>query len=404
MKATHLKQYNLILIRYNEIWLKSTKIKIRMLKTLMNNIKIMLNRAKIPFNKYQLSRDSTRIFYFFNNKDILNAIEVLKKAFGIHSFSPALRTSSTIKNITEKTIEIGKEILEKGDTFALRVRRSGKHEFNSKYIANKVGQAVKEYFQNLNLKVNLSSPKKRIFIEIRSEFSYIYTDIIMNEWGGLPIEPQKKIMVMDVGRLNDLLAGFLLMRRGCEIYPVLFDLTSNEVQLKNRLANWAEVRNYAPRYKFVVIRIKLHDIISEVCKKLADKKDTCGICRLVRFDVLSRVLKTSNVKCFKKVRAISDGMSLNGLTPCSDDVDLESIALNHVFSEYPIFTPVIGLDLKKIEQYLFTISNYLKKGEYCPFKPKNQESGIEELRNVYESLNLDELILECLNNSEEINI
>ncbi|GAJ05261.1 unnamed protein product, partial [marine sediment metagenome] len=33
---------------------------------------------------------------------------------------------------------------------------------------------------------------------------------------------------MDVGRLNDLIAGFLLMRRGSEIYPVLFDITEDK--------------------------------------------------------------------------------------------------------------------------------------------------------------------------------
>ena len=226
----NLNYYNLILIRYNEIWLKSTKIKMRMIKALTNNIKSLLNRKKISFHKYQISNDSTRLLFFFNNEDIDRVIELLHYCFGIHSFSPALRTSNKIKNISERAIEIAEEIIKEGDTFALRVKRSGTHEYSSRDIAVKVGQAIVDHFKKLeiNLKVNLSNPDKQIFIEVRDQFSYLFTDIIYSKWGGLPIESNKKIACMDIGRLNDLLAGFIIMRRGCQIYPILFDLTEND--------------------------------------------------------------------------------------------------------------------------------------------------------------------------------
>ncbi len=88
---THLESYNIIKVNPSpEIWLKSRKVKIRMLKALMNNIKNSLKHAKIPFHKYQLSKDSARIFFFFNSEDIKKASEVIKKAFGVYSFSPVL--------------------------------------------------------------------------------------------------------------------------------------------------------------------------------------------------------------------------------------------------------------------------------------------------------------------------
>ena len=145
MEKLHLlEQYNLVLIRYSEIWLKSQKVKIRMLKILMDNIKKALNRNGIPFNKYQLSKDSSRIFFFFKNNDLNNAIVVLKKVFGIFSISPALRTSNKINNISERVMEIAKEILEKGDTFALRVRRSGNHDYTSIDVARIIGKKIIE--------------------------------------------------------------------------------------------------------------------------------------------------------------------------------------------------------------------------------------------------------------------
>ena len=220
---THLEFYNIIKVNPSpEIWLKSRKVKIRMLKALMNNIKNSLKRVKISFHKYQLSKDSARIFFFFNNEDIKKASEVIKKAFGVYSFSPVLRTSNKLKNIIERTIEVGEEVLKTNDTFALRVKRSGFHDYSSQDVAIKVGQEVMDNFSHLNLKVNLSSPKKEIHIEIRGEFSYIFTDLIYTNWGGLPSEYTRKILCNDIGRLNDLLAAFLVMRRGCELYPIFF--------------------------------------------------------------------------------------------------------------------------------------------------------------------------------------
>ncbi|MBY8982606.1 MAG: hypothetical protein KGD57_06640, partial [Candidatus Lokiarchaeota archaeon] len=257
--------YNIILVRYSgEIWLKSSKVKIRMIKTLITNIKKILERENISYVKYQLSKDFARILFFFKKAELSKAIEIFKKIFGVYSISPALRTSSNMKNISERTIDIGRIILNKGDKFALRVKRSGKHNFSSQDVAKEIGQKIMHTFKNLNLKVDLTNPYKRIFIEIRNEFTYIFTKIIESDWEGLPIEYKKKIIVMDIGRSSDLLSGFLLMRRGCEIYPVLFDLTNNSNLIQDWIKNWKEIFLYMPFFKITLIKINLKEIINKV--------------------------------------------------------------------------------------------------------------------------------------------
>ena len=398
-----LKQYNLVLIRYAEIWLKSQKVKIRMLKYLMSNIKNSLKRKGIPFNKYQMSKDSARVFFFFNNKDIPEALNVLKNSFGVHSISPAIRTSNKLKNITERTIEVGNKVLEKKDTFALRVKRSGNHSYTSMEVAQIVGKAIIEEFPDLNLKVDLTNPKKQIFIEIRGEFTYIFSEVIKSKWGGLPIEPQKKILVMDIGRLNDLVAGFLLLRRGAEIYPILIDIKEDKSIDEIWISNWREVSEYIPYSRFQLNIININHILNKIAVDLEDQKYFCGICRLIRFEVLSKILNNPNFPFYGKIRASVDGSSLNCSSFCPDHVDLNTIANNTLVSILPIFTPIVGFGEKKLNDLIWKISPNLKRIDYCPFKPKDQEFDAERLKDLYESLKIGTMIEESIEKRLKIN-
>ena len=125
---------------------------------------------------------------------------------------------------------------------------------------------------------------------------------------------------------------------------------------------------------------------------------------MVRFQIISKIIKEKEYNDFSQVRAISDGVSLNSSTLCYDEVDLQSIALNSLFSNYPIFTPLIGVNLDKIEQLKNNISRNLNKSNYCAFKPRNQQIIEEDVKNLYKLLKLDNLIEETLQKLEEITI
>ncbi len=397
--------YNLILIRYtDEIWLKSTKIKLRMIHTLIDNIKSMLGKVNISYHKYQISKDTARIFFFFENKDIANAIDVLKKVFGIYSISPALRTSNKIKNISERTLEVAEKILQKGDSFALRVKRSGKHEFSSQDVAVKVGQIILDQFSDLDLTVDLGNPDKKIFIEVRNQFSYIFTEIIENKWKGLPIESNKKLIVMEIGRLDDILAAFFMMRRGCTIYPVLFKITDEYREWEKRIANWKKVFSYTPFSKFTIIKINLIEILDTIRDLSKEEKYLCAICRLMRFEIISKLLNTQNITGIEKSKAITDGLNFNNNNFCPEEIDLNTIAASYNYVNLPLFTPLIGLELDEIKKLLKKISDNLYDSDYCKYKPKKQEFEWETVIKLYNSLQLKikDLISTALKNQEII--
>ncbi|MBY9007871.1 MAG: hypothetical protein KGD63_14110 [Candidatus Lokiarchaeota archaeon] len=359
-----------------------------MIKTLIKNIKVIFDKEKLTFTKYQLSKDSTRILFFFNNEDIQKGIDILKRIFGLYSISPALRTSSNIKNISDKTITVAEKILQPEDSFALRIKRSGNHDFCSQDVGREVGKNIVDHFKNLNLKVDLTNPKKKIFIEVRGDFTYIFTNIIKTDWEGLPIEYDKKIITMDIGRLGDILGGFLLMRRGCELYPILFDLTNNNDYFERWIDNWKEIFSYVPFFRFTLKKVNLQRIFDNFEDKLQEKKYLCGLCRLIRFHVISKICANLDIK----IKAFSDGVNFNKMSFCNDETDLKSNALSYNFLNLPIFTPLIGLDSEEIHRFLRKISNNLKTINYCKYKPQNQDFNSVRLMDLYNSLKIDEIL------------
>jgi thiamine biosynthesis protein ThiI len=400
-----LEDYNLIKINPSpEIWLKSMKVRRRLLRTIIDNILSSLRRSEIEFHKYQISKDSSRIFFFFNNKDLNQVILILEKIFGIDSYSPALRTSDKLQNIIQRTIEVGNKILTYGDTFAIRAKRSGIHDYTSLEIAKKTGKAILDHLSDLNLKVDLTNPKKELFIEVRGEFTYIFTGIIKSKWAGLPIEKNNKILSMDIGRINDLLASFMLMRRGCVVYPVVFKISNEPTNKAKIFHNWKIILKFLPFMKFQIRSIDIINILKYVQNSSVNKKYLCAICRLIRFEIVSRLLKETNIKDFEEIRAFTDGITLNNATLCDDMVDLNSLSLFYLFSETPVFTPLIGFDEEYIKKISENIRSDFRNFDYCEFKPKNQEFDYEKLKSIYFSLKLDNLIEESINNTQEYEV
>ena len=150
--------------------------------------------------------------------------------------------------------------------------------------------------------------------------------------------------------------------------------------------------------------MKYNPVIDIIKAEMTETKYLCAICRLIRFDITSRLLKELPFKDFERIQAFCDGISLNNSTSCNDEIDLASIGLTYLFSEFPIFTPLIGLESQEVNFIISDISNNLENIDYCAFKPKYQEIEKEELRNLYKVLNLNDLINEALKNIEQISI
>ncbi|MDI6655847.1 MAG: THUMP domain-containing protein, partial [Candidatus Hydrothermarchaeota archaeon] len=114
----------LYLLRYDEIALKSEPVRRGWENVLIKNIKQAL--------KCRVKKERGRIWVEAGEE----APEKLKKIFGIRSFSPCVRCG--LEDLEKFFLEFAEKSLEGKKSFALRVRRTGKHEFTSQDIARKL--------------------------------------------------------------------------------------------------------------------------------------------------------------------------------------------------------------------------------------------------------------------------
>ena len=220
-------EYELIIVRYGEIGLKAKETRKRFENTLVNNIKNALNTKQLPC---RIKKERGRIYVHTNKID--ESISILQKVFGIVSVSPTIHTHSDIDSMSELSVRISKEALRREKSFALRVTRTGEHNYTSQDVAVRIGNDIVKAIQ---ANVNLTEPDFELFIEIRNKSAYIFTEKIRGA-GGLPLGTQGKALAL-VTAPKSILAAWYLMRRGCKILFVNIDERNTKI-LNSFLTNW----------------------------------------------------------------------------------------------------------------------------------------------------------------------
>jgi thiamine biosynthesis protein ThiI len=219
--------YELVLIRYGEIALKGKQTRRRFEDVLLSNIKNVLESKNLKFN---IKKEWGRLYVYTDQ--INESLNVLTKIFGITSISPALQTSSNLKSISKLAIDISKKKLNMEKSFAIRTTRTGQHNFSSQDVAIKIGNDV---VKETNAGVNLEYPDFELFIEIRNDNTFIFTEKIRCV-GGMPLGTQGNVLTL-IDNPGSILAAWYLMRRGCKTI-FLNTKKLNEKFLKSFIEKW----------------------------------------------------------------------------------------------------------------------------------------------------------------------
>lgn len=309
--------YDAILIRYGEIGLKSERVRSRYERILVENIKAVLHLHKKRYSG--IRRDRGRIFIHSNDPGIA---DVVANVFGVVSTSPVISTEPGLSAIAQLAADVGEAIIGKDESFAIRARKAGVHDFSSRDIGVSCGDAVYERLKGRNPAVDLTSPDQEIFVEVRPDKAYIYTKIIKGV-GGLPLGTQGKVVALISDDINSHVAAWLMMRRGCEIIQIYYDNTpfSGAIGGNKTMKCIKILQRWAPNYPMKIHEIphgeNLQKIMYRIAAEIAKKEGAQGIVT---------------------------GSSLErGAPQISADVLVDLWGI-----DFPIYRPLIGMDKSEI--------------------------------------------------------
>ncbi|QGZ97833.1 tRNA 4-thiouridine(8) synthase ThiI [Mycoplasma sp. NEAQ87857] len=261
-----------ILIRFGELVLKKKNRK-TFINQLSNNI------YHIVGEKPEVAYDRMYLTYSEHNYNKLNYV------FGISSYSRVKMVKNDIQIFKDTVLSLVKPNVK---TFKIAARRNNKNFIHTSDEINHIlgGHVLK----NTELKVDVKNPDQVFYVEVRKDFTYIFSNYTPG-LGGLPVGVSGKVLHLISGGFDSPVAAFQMMKRGLKVDFLTFitppqtdqktiDKITNLVKTLNNyqvnsnliIANYAKLMNYISfvskeSYKITLMRRSFYRIASKIANK-----------------------------------------------------------------------------------------------------------------------------------------
>ncbi|HOI57851.1 MAG: tRNA 4-thiouridine(8) synthase ThiI [Methanoculleus sp.] len=312
------------LVRYSEVFLKSEPVRREWERALVRGIERALPGVKAR-------RERGRI-WLAGDVDP----EVLRKIFGIVSFSlcdvvPLDDLPAGLLTFCE-----GHGI---GDaaTFALRIRRIGKHPFTSRDLAERLGDLIRSEYPHI--RVDLDHPEREIFIEVRDGTCYLF-DRKIPAAGGIPPGVEGTLVALVSGGIDSPVAAYLMMKRGCRIVPLYVGLEGylNETNFARAKATVEALRRYQPDIELLVVRDGYLARARRMLEERGEERYTCLLCKRRMYRIAAEVARQVGAKGFVTGESMGQVASQT----------LDNLAVLTDAAAIPVYRPLIAFDKEDV--------------------------------------------------------
>ncbi len=330
-----------ILIKYGELTTKKGN-RSFFVNTLKKNILYHLEDYNV-----KLVNDNSRMYIYFEDKELERIVSIINKIFGIHMYHIAYICDTNIESIYENCLNAIKN--KEFKTFKVETKRSDKtFNYDSITFSKMLGGHI---LKNINdITVDVHNPDMLVQVEIRKDKTYIY----LNNYkgiGGYPVGTQPKALLMLSGGIDSPVAGYLAMKRGIKIDAVYFEaIPHTSLDARNKVIDLVKkIVSYTDHINLHIVNFTR---IQEEIYKNCDNNYAITIMRRMMYRIMEELCKKN------KAYAIVNGESIGQVASQT----LVSINVINNVTNIPVIRPVACLDkleiidiAKKIDTYEISI-------------------------------------------------
>ena len=332
-----------------EIVLKSKRTRPRFEERLLANLRDALRRKKVEYKRVWIS--DARLFIDSGDDRVPY---VATRVFGIYSITRAyIVRFNGLEDLAGRVEEIAKEWVS-GRKFAVRARRTGRHDFTSLDAARVIGERLYGYSAG----VDLENPEVEVFVEIRGNIAYVYREKLRGP-GGLPIGVEGRALLLFSGGFDSPVAGWFTAKRGVEVDMLHFVLSVEESARDAEAVARKLAEEWLYGYRPILYVVDFRPVVGAIARK-------------TRPDYSQLVLRVLMYRYAEELAlergydALVTGESLGQVSSQT----LKNIkALTRVAGlSLPVLRPLLGLDKEEIVDFsrrigLYELSSRVK--EYC---------------------------------------
>ena len=318
-----------IIIRYSEIYLKG-KNRGFFERAFENN----LNCALRSFEHEIIKQSGRYIVREFNEDEIEEIVEKLKKVFGLHTLSIAYETNSDMDSI----FEAAKLVSRTSGTFKVESHRGDKkYPLTSVEISKKLGGMLLDYAKG-GLSVDVHNPSFSVRVDIRENGKALVFSEYIQGANGMPVGTAGKGVLLLSGGIDSPVAGYMMAKRGMNVDCLHFhSYPYTNLQAKEKVVDLARILSeYTCGTKLCTVSVThIQEAIHEKCKP----ELMITLLRRFMYRIAERHAKRIGGQCLITGESLGQvaSQTIEGIT-----------SSNSVVEELPVLRPLIGFDKNEI--------------------------------------------------------
>ena len=318
--------------------------------------------------------------------DFPEALERIKRVFGIAAFSRACVCEKDMADIIAKSPDYLREDLKKVKTFKVEAKRSDKRfPLTSPEICREIGGVLLSHFPHLS--VDVHNPELVVNVEIRDFNAYVRGEQIQGA-GGLPVGTAGTASILISGGIDSPVAAWCMAKRGLRLNAIHFaspPYTSARAEQKVKTL-LSKVARYSGTINLAIVPFtEIQDQIAEHCPE----------------DYFTLIMRRMMMRISQKIAANSNSLALitgESLGQVASQT-LPALVTTDYVCQMPVLRPLIGMDKEEIIEISRKIDTFetsiLPYEDCCTvFTPKHPKTRptLQSCEEAEGNLPIDELI------------